>query len=291
MDASGKGVNSARVLSQLEGTFVRVLCPLGVENKGEFISLSERDSLSVRAVDIPGRTRECWTLLSKKTDEGVVVCSEVSKTGGETCGWETTELVCPENASDNFFAEYEKPLLDAVSDELSKCDAVLFAGSTPPGWNLDVVSEISSLIKKEGKPFLADYQGEMLKKTLSVTVPDIIKINEEEYIKTFALPENIGEDELKVSIAKKSVELGCYVVVTRGGKSVLGAKDGELVEVASERVAAVNTTACGDSFSAGFLYQYMKDEEKESASFVRALEKGTWCAARNAESLIPGSVR
>ena len=50
-------------------------------------------------------------------------------------------------------------------------------------------------------------------------------------------------------------------------------------------VKALNTTACGDSFNAGFIYEYLK-----SKNFEQALKKGTWCAARNAESEAPGSI-
>ena len=297
LDASGKAVNSARVLSQLihaSGDFsgdaagsvtgklsgtsteclsknsksaVRVLCPLGKMNSPEFCELAERDKLDVRSVQIPGRVRECLTLLDSN--------------GG------TTEVVCPEPASENEFSGEAEAFLSALSEELEKCDAVLFAGSTPPGWQEDFVSRISEKIAASKKVFLADFQGKMLLNALSVCTPDIIKINEEEFCSTF-LKQGSGplrEDELKALIIQKSIELKNKIVVTRGEKSTFAADNGNFLEVQSEKVQAVNTTACGDSFSAGFLYQFV-----ETGDFAAALEKGAWCASRNAESVVPGTI-
>ncbi|MDE6068795.1 MAG: hypothetical protein K2F89_07595, partial [Treponemataceae bacterium] len=61
--ASGKAVNAARVLNQLEQGCVRVVCPLGEENYRRFAEFAERDSLPLSSVMIPGNTRECWTVL------------------------------------------------------------------------------------------------------------------------------------------------------------------------------------------------------------------------------------
>ena len=51
LDASGKAVNSARVLNQIEAGCVSVVCPLGKENSAEFLKLAEKDNLNVFAVE------------------------------------------------------------------------------------------------------------------------------------------------------------------------------------------------------------------------------------------------
>ena len=125
--------------------------------------------------------------------------------------------------------------------------------------------------------------------TLKNVIPSIIKINEEEFVTTFNLFQNAtsySDDELKKEIQKKSVELNNIVVVTRGHLPTFASNKGEFVEFPVEKVKAVNTTACGDSFSAGFLYEYVN-----TGDFKSALKKGTWCAARNAELETPGAVR
>lgn len=258
-NASGKAINSARVLNQLEKNCAKILCPIGKNNSEYFLNLAQKDELELLSVIIPGNTRTCWTLLDKKAQT-------------------TTEIVVGEPEIE-FDQKYEIKLLKYLVENLPTVDAVLLAGSRPKIWSDDLYSTICALTHDKGKIFLADYIGDDLTLTLKTSVPDIIKINDEEFVKTF------GGDDLKSSIIKKSSEYKNMIIVTRGKKSTYAAKNGDFYECPTENINAVNTTACGDSFNAGFLYEYLN-----SGDFYKALEKGTWCAARNAQSEVPGSL-
>lgn len=258
-NASGKAINSARVLNQLEKNCAKILCPIGKNNSEYFLNLAQKDELELLSVIIPGNTRTCWTLLDKKAQT-------------------TTEIVVGEPEIE-FDQKYEIKLLKYLVENLPTVDAVLLAGSRPKIWSDDLYSTICALTHDKGKIFLADYIGDDLTLTLKTSVPDIIKINDEEFVKTF------GGDDLKSSIIKKSSEYKNMIIVTRGKKSTYAAKNGDFYECPTENINAVNTTACGDSFNAGFLYEYLT-----SGDFYKALEKGTWCAARNAQSEVPGSL-
>ncbi|MBP5402845.1 MAG: hypothetical protein J6Y36_06775 [Treponema sp.] len=269
-DASGKAVNSARVLNMLEKGCVRCICPLGEKNKDIFLELAEDDCLEVEYVTIPGFTRECWTLLDFAKEE-------------------TTELVVGEklNSKDGkeiLLKEEEEKLLSLVQKALENVEAVLIAGSRPVYFSKNLMAAISKMCMDKNKILLADYWGEDLRQTLNLCTPSIIKINEEEFISTFNIKSD-SEDELKNAVTEKSRELDNVIVVTRSVKPVFGAEKGNFIEVPSEKVKAVNTTACGDSFSAGFLFEY-----SNTGNFEKALKKGIWCAARNAESEVPGSI-
>jgi len=291
MDASGKAVNSARILAQLEKGCVRTFCPLGSQNKDEFIKLAAVDNLDLFYIEIPGKTRECWTLLDR--------------TAGTT-----TELVVGEpvlERTPEFVSLEEKLLSETLPHEIKNCDAVLLAGSRPGIWKETLYAEIAKLCIENKKLFLADYIGADLKRTLETCTPSIIKINEEEFIETFyknATPQNqlaaqkdapasqnalatttLDESSLKNAIIQKSRELHNMLVITRGTKSTFAAENGNFAECPIEKVTAVNTTACGDSFNAGFLHEYLA-----SGNFESALKKGTWCAARNAERECPGTI-
>lgn len=258
-NASGKAINSARVLNQLEKNCAKILCPIGKNNSEYFLNLAQKDELELLSVIIPGNTRTCWTLLDKKAQT-------------------TTEIVVGEPEIE-FDQKYEIKLLKYLVESLPTVDAVLLAGSRPKIWSDDLYYTICALTHDKGKIFLADYIGDDLTLTLKTSVPDIIKINDEEFVKTF------GGDDLKSSIIKKSSEYKNMIIVTRGKKSTYAAKNGDFYECPTENINAVNTTACGDSFNAGFLYEYLT-----SGDFYKALEKGTWCAARNAQSEVPGSL-
>lgn len=259
--ASGKAVNSARVLNQLEKGCVKIICPLGENNAQHFLNLAQKDGLDISYVTIPGSTRICWTLLDR--------------TAGTT-----TEIVVGEPIED-ISQQPEVKLLKLLVDFLPEIDAVLLAGSRPNIWSKDLYAAIAGMTKDAGKIFLADYIGDDLQLTLKSVTPDIIKINDEEFEKTFG----VESGNLKTAITEKSRKLQNMIVVTRGCDSTYAAKNGEFFECPAEVVKPVNTTACGDSFNAGFLHEYLNNGD-----FMKALQKGTWAAARNAESEIPGSI-
>ena len=268
-DASGKAVNSARVLTQLEEGCATVVCPLGEKNLKTFTDDAARDNLNLLYTTIPGATRECWTLLDR--------------TAGTTTELVVGEPVLESDEDKKAVAAAEIKMLKVINDILPEVDAVLLAGSRPAIWSSDLYATISGMTQDAGKIFLADYIGQDLVKTLTTAIPQIIKINEEEFRATF--PE-LASLPLKDAILKKSEELQNIVVVTRGTESTLAAVRSKYYECPTEKVAALNTTACGDSFNAGFLYEYVRSGDIEAA-----LKKGTWCATRNAELEAPGAIR
>ncbi len=266
LDASGKAVNSARILEQLEKNCERTFCPLGTENYRLFLKLAAQDGINIVYEKIPGFTRECCTLLDKSSAS-------------------TTELVVGEPVLERTekFKKLEKKLLyKTLRKEIDRADAVLLAGSRPAIWRDSFYQEICEYAVKNGKICLADFCGEDLRNTLKTCIPQIIKINDDEFLKTFA---NDNEENLKEMIIQKSREFNNIIIVTRGKDSTYAAKSGIFSECPSEELVPVNTTACGDSFNAGFLHEYLATGDLE-----KALKKGTWCAARNAESEIPGDI-
>ena len=267
-DASGKALNAARVLNQIEPGCSVALCPVGNANAERFMLLASNDSdLYVTPIYIEGSTRECWTLLDSTNET-------------------TTELVADEKQDLAHIAgaEAELKLLEFVRKYMSSFDALLFAGSRPLAWSANICSRICEVAHKAGKLILADFRGQDLLGTLNICTPQIIKINEEEFCQTFGI--NVqNETELESAIAKKSEELKNIIVVTRGKKDTIAAQEGKTAKIAVETVKAVNTTACGDSFAAGFLHDYLKNKNLESA-----LKAGNHCAALNAQTIVPGSI-
>ena len=267
-DASGKALNVARVLNQIESGTSIALCPIGNTNAEHFMVLASRDNdLYVHPIYINGNTRECWTIL------------DTSKNS-------TTEVV-PDEASDFLHivgAEAELDLIENTREYMENVDALVFAGSRPVAWSANICARICEVAHKANKIILADFRGSDLLNTLKSCTPAIIKINEEEFCQTFA-GLLLSEAELKEAIIKKSQELKNIVIVTRGEKSTFAADNGKFYEVPTEKITVLNGTACGDAFSAGFLHEYLSSKNVESA-----LKKGTHCAALNAQSLVPGSI-
>lgn len=263
--ASGKAVNAARVLNQLEQGCVRVVCPLGEENYRRFTEFAERDILLLSSVIIPGNTRECWTVLDSSAHT-------------------TTELVVGEPALEKLPESKVEEFIDAVAESLSDSDALLLAGSRPEIWPDDFATRICQMATEQNKITLVDFWGDDLKRALKSCEPSVIKINEEEFFSTFG--GNGGAAGLKNALISESKKHNSIFIVTRGEKSTLAAQKGKVFEAESEKnLRIINTTACGDAFAGGFLYEFLKTGEIQTA-----LEKGTWCAARNAENECPGSI-
>ena len=256
--ASGKAVNSARVLAQLEKGCVKTICPLGKENDQEFISLCQQDGLNLFYINTPGKIRECWTLL-------------------DTTAGTTTELVVGEKLEP--FENVDIKMLRLITESLEECDAMLLAGSRQGTWPQDFYADICGIALDKGKLVLADFVGPDLLAAVKKAVPSIIKINAQEYEATF------GEPATQENLCAKSKGLGNIIIITRGASSTLAADKGAFYECPTLKVQAVNTTACGDSFNAGFLHEYLA-----TGDIKKALEKGTWCAAQNAKSFVPGSI-
>lgn len=140
LDASGKAVNSARVLNQIEAGCVSVVCPLGKENSAEFLKLAEKDNLNVFAVETIGRVRECITLLD--VENGT-----------------TTELVVGEPVTADSYQENEEKLISVVESLIKDVDGVLFAGSRPGIWSDGFIPCIAFMAEKKRK----DFHGRLLR--------------------------------------------------------------------------------------------------------------------------------
>lgn len=267
-DASGKALNAARVLNQLEPGSSVALCPVGNANAERFMVLASNDSdLYVTPIYIEGNTRECWTLLDKSKGA-------------------TTELIADEieNPLHIAGAEAELKLIEFVRKYMTSYDALLFAGSRPVAWSANICARICEVAHKAGKLILADFRGDDLLGTLKVCTPQIIKINEEEFCQTFG---NLllSEEELVSAVSKKSAELKNIIIVTRGQKDTIASENGKNYRCPVEKVNAVNTTGCGDTFAAGFLHDYLLNKNLESA-----IKAGNHCAALNAQTVVPGSI-
>lgn len=269
-DASGKALNAARVLNQIEPGCSLVVCPVGNDNANQFMKIASQDSdLYIEPLYIAGSTRECWTVLDGKHAT-------------------TTEIVSdePTDAHHLAGAEAELELLETVRDYIAVFDAILFAGSRPAHWSVNLCARICKLAADAGKTILADFRGEELLRTLKVCTPHIIKINEEEFCQTFSNGLLLSTEELTNAIIAKSTELKNTIVVTRGEKETIAAQNGTVFRCPAEKITnLVNTTACGDAFAAGFLHEYL-----HSGSMESALQAGTHCATLNAQSLVPGSI-
>ena len=266
LDASGKGVNTARVLRQL-GASVRHLTHLGPEGN-RLLDLCRGDGLDICWEASDSEIRTCTTLLHGDTGE-------------------TTEIIEPSGAVNGDTAER---IQRAFARELGDADRLIIAGTRTPGYPEGLYVDFVRAAADAGVGVLADFHGDELRRSMGEGLA-AVKINLVEFTRTFlpGVDASEGEDaEAVKGVKSKMRELssgGCDIVVTRGGREVLFSRGGEAGVYAPPRVRAVNTIGSGDAFSAGFAFALAK-----GADIAAAVAEGARCGGMNAALLRPGSI-
>jgi 1-phosphofructokinase/tagatose 6-phosphate kinase len=274
LDVSGKGINVTRVLTQLGKKTVH-LTQLGGELRPLFLSLCEQDELSVEWVESNSPIRFCYTMLTGN-DDGITELVEESEpvnTGTE----------------DRLLEKYEALLAD-VSLNL-KC--LIVSGTKAAGYSDAVIPNMVQKAKKKGIRVILDIRGNDLLASLKHE-PDIIKPNLFEFASTFApeltkdnnLPDNTANEQI-ISIMSDIVKkYRCRIILTNGSKNIYIAERDEISSYDFEPVKPVNSTGCGDAFTAG-----LASALEDGQDFRFAIVEGFRCGALNAGLEKPGVIR
>jgi len=272
LDASGKGINVCRVLTQL-GKDCCHLTQLGGALRPLFLDLCGSDGLRVEWVESSSPIRFCYTLIDR-SDNSVTELVEEAERVGEGTG---------------------ERLLDSFSGLIDDFSVLIVSGTKAAGFPDDLVPRMVALAKAKGCRVILDVRGQDLLKSLAHG-PDIIKPNLYEFVSTFA-PELISqnclagnESEIKEKVGKIWADLykkyPCVLVLTRGAGSVWYAAEENLSEYTFEPVKPVNTIGSGDAFTAGLAAAL-----EEGASLADAVTQGARCGAMNASLIRPGVIK
>lgn len=281
LDASGKGVNVARVLVQL-GAEVLHLTHAGGRDRDLFLSLAGADGVRVAASDSGSEIRYCYTLLNAERGS-------------------TTEIV---EESDPVGPGTEDLVIREFSALLPSADCVVISGTKAAGYSPSLYPLFTRMAKDAGKRVVLDLRGRDLEDSLQYR-PDLVKPNFAEFAATFVTGrmgrETCNEPELvrRVEEAAREISLrfGTAVVLTRGGLPALCAAGGEAFTSPPEPLSPVNTIGCGDAFTAGFaaFWESAGLPPPETPGFAgvfsSAVSEGHRCAALNAGLARPGRIR
>jgi len=268
LDASGKGLNVCRVLTQL-GKDACHLTQLGGVLRPLFLELCGNDGINVEWVESVSPIRFCYTIIDKEQKTVTELVEESEKVGEGT----------------------EERLLESFTKLIPGYSVLVISGTKAKGFSDNLIPEMVGTAHALGCRIILDVRGQDLIKSLPLG-PEIIKPNLYEFISTFA-PKLLSEkniDTVKKKVGKIWAELyekyPCALVLTRGGEPLWYAEKGELAEFAFKNVEPLNTTGSGDAFSAGLAAAL-----EEGASLVDAVAEGSRCGALNAALLKPGVIR
>jgi len=282
LDVSGKGINVTRVLNQLGKDAVH-LTHLGGEMRPLFLSLCEKDGLSVKWAESNSQIRFCYTFITSGDVTEFVEESEPVAAGTE-----------------KLLLEKFNALLDTHSMP-SIPHTLIISGTKAAGYSDTVIPLMVKIAKEKGLYVVLDIRGNDLIQCLKYE-PDIVKPNLYEFASTFT-PQLVKNNELSFNDTGaieqiKSVMMDivkkyrCRIVLTNGSREIYAAQEDNFFCVKFNPVKAVNTTGCGDAFTAGLAASLLPCNNRETEmDFMASINEGTRCGALNASLAKPGVIR
>jgi fructose-1-phosphate kinase PfkB-like protein len=268
-DLAGKGVHVSRVLAQLNEEVVH-LTQAGGRFKYIFLSLAKEEKFKLIHVNSDADIRFCYTLLNKKKST-------------------TTEIV---EHGELISVDLEKNIFNRFEDLVPKCDWLVVSGTKAPGFSEELYPKMVKLAKEHGKTVFLDFHKEDLLNSLALS-PHFIKLNAQEFFNTFFpdVPPYFSKSRSKLfELAHaKLIELynkyGIHTIITNQENKIIYNYKDEILSWQPRAIIPINTTGCGDAFTAGFCSEYSRSED-----MLRAVRKGEECARRNALMVQPGRI-
>lgn len=268
-DASGKGINVSRVLTQ-KNINNSILTHLAVEDEKHMLFLAKRDNINIKYVlDKNSRVRTCSTILN---GNGL-----------------TTEIVEESSKVDD---STDQKIRDLFDKEIIDCQYLIITGTRSPNYKDDIYSSFVKKAKALNKIVILDIANEELKKCIEYK-PDIIKPNLSEFMKTFfneIVLENEDNGKYKEQVIRKVKELylsyNITSIITCGIKPIWVYEKNRFYEVEVETAEkCVNTIGCGDTISASLVANLIKGYDLNQSLIYASKD-----AKLNAMSMIPGSL-
>jgi tagatose 6-phosphate kinase len=259
--ASGKGVNVARVATQLGEPALATGFVGGVRGRQLLEGLSD-DGVAHDFVRVPAETRLCTTVID-----------EHRKT--------VTELV---EESQAVPAEAWTALLRKVARHLKSAKVCVMSGSLPPGGDEDFYRDVARLARRQGVPTILDARGRPLLRAIG-TDGLLIKLNREELQTTIGRP--IRSDGGLRKAMREICPARGHVVVTMGAEGAAAWDGQNLWHAPALKVRVVNPIGSGDAFAAGLAAGIVRGLQVQS-SYALAIKAAGLNAAHHRAGHILG---
>lgn len=259
----GKGLHVANVTTILKEDCIATGLLGG--KSGEFIEDKLKDyGIKQDFVKINGETRSCLAII---TDD--LAQTEILEPGPEVSEKE------------------QHSFLDKYMDLIKDANVVVASGSVPRNVPSNFYRRLIEMANAQGKKFLLDTSGELLKEGIKGK-PYFIKPNKDEIEALTGRKINTIEDI--ISEIKRFQSEGIeFVVISLGVEGSVAGYNGKLYKVSIPKVKAVNPVGSGDSYVAGVAVAIQRGYEIEDIlKFASAC--GTANAMEKESGFVTGSV-
>ncbi|QTP60095.1 1-phosphofructokinase [Billgrantia antri] len=243
LTAAGKGVNVARVLADL-GHDVTVSGFLGADNDGPFLRAFEAMGVEDAFLRVPGETR-----INAKLAEADGRVTDINGPGAaiNAAAWQR--------------------LLDGlatrIGDPRRRPDAVVIAGSLPPGVAPTDLAELTARLRAAGLPVWVDTSGEALTRTIEARAT-AVKPNEQELAAWAG--ESLESAEARLKAALRLYAAGIEeAVVSAGPAGVLWISRRGAWQAMPPRLTVASTVGAGDTLLAALLHGVLAGHPPDQA--------------------------
>lgn len=269
LDVGGKGINVARVLTELGESCLVV----GFDYAGAPLcaALAE-EGVACRLVPVAGKLRV--NLKLKEIETGRTI--EISERGA---------TVTPEQV---------QKVGERLLDRCAPGDWAVLCGSLPPGAGSETYGSLCAALKEKGCRVAADCDGDALLHVL-LTRPDLIKPNEQEFQALTGVSAGDLPAALRACQTLHSRGVGA-VCLSRGAEgALLSTPEGAFLSPAAP-VVPQGVQGAGDSLLAGLLFALNRGETPQNAlryasaaAGASVMRPGTLLGKKeDVEALLPG---
>ncbi|WP_043527644.1 1-phosphofructokinase [Litchfieldella xinjiangensis] len=250
LEAAGKGVNVARVLVTL-GHQVTVSGFLGDTNDGLFVRAFEALGAEDAFIRVPGETR---------------INAKVAEDDGRVTDINGSGLAIPAEA----WSRLVDWLDELAKDTARRPDAVIIAGSLPPGITAETQAGLIRRLREQGMPVWADTSGPALSAAIEAR-PTAVKPNEHELADWAGEP--LDSDDRRLAAAYRLHAAGIEeALISAGASGVLWVSQRGAWLATPPTVTVESTVGAGDTLVAGLLHGILQNETPERIlSFATAL--------------------
>jgi tagatose 6-phosphate kinase len=228
IEAGGKGVNVAKVLSSLGDNPITTGFIGGFN--GELLRRDlQKFNVNQDWITVEGETRTCLNII----DEHLNQETELLEQG----------LSIKEDDWQRFLIHMRK-----LTD---KSDLILISGSLPRGLHDEAYSELMNEVIESGKKVGIDTNGITLKKCIEHTIPTFIKPNISELEEYCGKPLTTIEETVEeaINLYERGIK---YVMVSLGKDGAICVSKSGIYKADIPSVQTVNTVGSGDATFAGF---------------------------------------
>ncbi|WP_192034968.1 1-phosphofructokinase [Halomonas sp. YLGW01] len=250
LSAAGKGVNVARVLVSL-GHEVVVSGFLGADNDAPFRRAFEDLGVEDAFLRVPGETR---------------INAKLAEHNGRV-----TDVNGPGVAIDaTAFTGFLDGLEALAADARRRPDAVVIAGSLPPGISADDQAALIARLKARGLPVWVDTSGPALASAIA-SAPSAVKPNELELAEWAG--EALDNDARRLAAGLRLHQAGIQeALISAGADGVLWVSHRGAWHAKPPKMTVASTVGAGDTLLAGMLHGVLEGHAPDAAlRFATAL--------------------